>query len=86
MNIVSDSVHGEITKKREETRSDLAKKLIIFAFGSILACLIIGALLLWLLPNEDFGFKEMLNLLLAITTFWSGLLGSAMTFYFVTNE
>ncbi|MFH1362559.1 MAG: hypothetical protein ABIH69_07935 [bacterium] len=84
--MINDQVSGEIKRKREETRSDLAKKLIFFAFWSIVTALLVGGVLLILLPSDKFSFKEMLNLFLAMTTFWSGLLGSAMTFYFVSKE
>ena len=75
-----------IAGKREETRSQVAKMLLWFAFISILAFLVVGGILMCKLPPERFDFKDMLNLFLAMTTFWSGVLGGLVAFYFIAKE
>lgn len=71
-----------IQERREEARVRLATMLIKAMAGLILIAIIIGAGLLYLLPVEKFSAKDMLNLILAVGSVFSGLLGAAITFYF----
>lgn len=71
-----------IDEKREEARAKLAPLLLTIASLIIAGTIFIGAILLWQLPPEKFSFKDMLNLILGVSSIFSGLLGATITFYF----
>lgn len=71
-----------IEARREEARAKIAVMLIRAIVGLIAVAIVVGAILLYLLPSEKFVFRDMLNLILAIGSVFSGLLGAAITFYF----
>ena len=68
-----------IDQLREESRRELALKL-LYVFASILAeTILLAIFLIW---NNKINFNNGLSLVLAIGSIFSGLIGSAITFYF----
>lgn len=80
------SVKGKIQIEREKARKELAKSLLRTMAIIIVIAIITGSVLLYLLPPEKFAFRDMLNLVLAVSSVFSGLLGAAITFYFMTKD
>jgi hypothetical protein len=64
---------------REKTRGTLAIGLLIAMCVMILLTLIIGAYLVWV---DKLMFENMLNLVLGVGSLFSGLMGSAVAFFF----
>lgn len=64
---------------REESRRKLALMLIWIFAGILCLTIIIAAFLIW---HDKLNFDNGMTLILAITSTFSGLIGSAITFYF----
>ena len=75
-----------IVEIREEARIKLAKILIYAICLLISLVIIVGAILLNNLPEDKFTFENLLSLVLAVSSVFSGLLGSAITFYFSSKN
>lgn len=68
---------------REESRRFLALTLVYVFAGILLISIIIAGLLLWF---DKINFDNGLTMILAISAPFSGLLGSAITFYFSSTN
>lgn len=80
---VQETSEGQVSTMREESRRHLALKL-LYLFAAILTvAIIVSAVLIW---NQKLTFDNAMTLILAITSTFSGLLGSAITFYFSSNS
>ncbi len=74
---------GSVEEIREKSRSTLALKL-LYIFSIILTFVIlISLVLIWF---NKLTFDNGMTLILAISSTFSGLLGSALTFYFSDNQ
>lgn len=81
-----EAVEGELKLTREKARKELAKLLLWITAAVIVITILTGSVLLYLLPAETFVFRDMLTLVLAVASIFSGILGSAITFYFMSKE
>lgn len=77
---------SSVDQKREEARAALANRLLCSAVVCILISLLIGSILVYLLPEEKIDFRDVVGLVQAIATVFSGLLGAAIAFYFSAND
>jgi len=73
-----------VQEKREIARSKLALALLHAASGTVVLGLITGSLLLYFLPDKV-EFRDVITLVLALGSIFSGLLGSAVAWYFSNN-
>lgn len=80
--MVDESLLANIEGKKEESRIKLGVMLIWSVVFLITISIIAGSILLYILPFDKFSFKDMLNLILAVGSIFSGLLGCVVTFYF----
>lgn len=71
---------GEI---REQSRRVLALRLLYIFAGVLIISIFIAAILIWF---GKLNFDNGLTLILASTSTFSGLLGSAITFYFASDS
>ena len=69
-------------ERRDAARSKLAISLLWSMVAIVSGSIIVGSILLYFLPTEKFSFKDMLNLILGVSSIFSGLLGAAITYYF----
>jgi hypothetical protein len=72
-----------VDQMREDSRRALALKLLYIFAGILTITIIIASTLIW---HGKLSFDNGLTLILAITSTFSGLLGSAMTFYFSSKS
>ena len=72
-----------VGEMREESRRALSLKLLYIFAGILITTIIIVAALIW---NTKINFDNGMSLILAITSTFSGLLGSAITFYFSSSN
>lgn len=80
-----DVSNSGISLMREQARAKLALKLLSWTGSCILASIAIGGVLIWLLPDK-IDFKDLVSLVQAIGTLFSGLLGAAIAFYFSAKD
>ncbi len=72
-----------VDQMREDSRIALALKLLYTFAGILTVTIIIASVLLW---YEKLSFDNGITLILAIMSPFSGLLGSAITFYFSSKS
>lgn len=72
-----------IEERREEARRQIAMQLINYFIIVLVTTLILIFILIYATKLE---FDDALTLILAISSTFSGLLGSAITFYFSSNN
>jgi hypothetical protein len=73
------STEGGLDLKQEETRAYISKAVIWLSLMSLMAIFAIGGIF-------KFDIKDTLTFFLATTTFWAGLWGAIVTYYFVAKK